>query len=211
MSVVGQTKIFHPCATGTCAQLEAKRAINADDSAQAGSIDRYTASADDELGYTLLAKPREKEEAVGIAWAGRDECMVQEVVFRARMKLEEGRVGERLRGYLRNTPTRVDMTAQGERQGEGKFPKETLLTVDDAWRFNARRLAVERAAFQTRVVGGLDEVPVVLSGPLLPRPGMTVDYLPWIRAMVRMRCEGVGSGKHWVDRLSREGREGLAS
>lgn len=191
-------------------QSEAERAINADDGAQAGSIDRYTASADDELGYTLLAKPREKEEAVGIAWVGRDECMGQDVVYRARMKLE-GRVGERLRGCLRNTPTGVDMTAQGGRQGEGEFPKEALLTVDDAWRFNARRLAVERAAFQTRVVGGLDEVPVVLSGPLLPRPGMTVDYLPWIRAMVRMRCEGVGSGKHWVDGLSKEGREGLAS
>jgi hypothetical protein len=99
------------------------------------------------------------------------------------------------------------MTAQGGTQG----PTDGLLRVDDAWRFNARRLALARAAFQTRVVGGLDEVPVVLSGPLLPRPGMTVDYLPWIRAMVRTWCEGLGSGKHWADGLSREGREGLAS
>lgn len=186
--------------------------INADDGAQAGSIDRYTASADDEIGYTLLAKGREKEEAVGIAWVERDECIGQEVVYRARVKLEEGRMGERLRGYLHHTPTAtgVDMTAQGGRQGEGDFATDGLPTVDNAWRFNGRRLAVERAAFQTRVVGGLDEVPVVLSGPLLPRPGMTVDYLPWIRAMVRMRCACEGSGKHWADRLSREGREGLA-
>ena len=188
--------------------------INADDGAQAGSIDRYTASADDEIGYTLLAKRREKEEAVGIAWVERDECMAREVVYRARAKLEEGRMGERLRGYLHNTPTAtatdVDMTAQGGREAEGNFPTDALPTVDDAWRFNAQRLEAGRAAFQTRVVGGLDEVPVVLSGPLLPRPGMTVDYLPWIRAMVRMRCECVGSGKHWADGLSREGREGLA-
>lgn len=207
---VGRTKICLPRATRTCAQLEAKRVTNADNGAQAESIDRYTVSVDDEIGYTLLAKPREKEEAVGIAWVEQDECMGQEVAYRARMKLEEGRVGERLRRCLNNTPTGVDLTAQGGMQGEGNFPTDELLTVDDVWRFNGGRLAVARAAFQTRVVGGLDEVPVVLSGPLLPRPGMTVDYLPWIRAMVRVWCEGDGSSKHWAAGLSREGREGLA-
>jgi len=191
--------------------LEWRRAINADDGAQAGSIDRYTASADDELGYSLLAKPKEKEEAVGVAWAERDECMAHEVVYRARMELEDGRVGERLRRCLHNTPTDVDMTAQGPGEGGGNFPTDPLLSFHEAWRFNSRRLALARAAFQARVVGGLDEVPVVLSGPLLPRPAMTMDYLPWIRAMVRMWCEGLGSGKHWVEGLSREGREGLAS
>jgi len=178
---------------------------------QAGSIDRYTASADDELGYSLLAKPREKEEAVRVGWVERDECMAQEVVYCARIQLENGRLGERLRRCLHNTPTDVDMTAQGTGQGREKLPTDPLLTFDEVWRFNARRLALARAAFQTRVVGGLDEVPVVLSGPLLPRPGMTMDYLPWIRAMVRMEYEGLGSGKHWLEGLSREGREGLAS
>lgn len=186
-------------ATRTCAGLEARRVINADadDNAQAGSIDRYTASADDELGNALLAKPREKE-GVGIAWVEGEECMGQEVVYRARVKLE-GRVGERLRRWL-------DTTGQGGQDGDH-------LPVDDAdaWRFNGRRLALAREAFQTRVVGGLDEVPVVLSGPLLPRPGMTMDYLPWIQAMVGMWCSGQGSGKHWVERLSREGGSGLGS
>ena len=209
---VEQTNSSLPRATRAraCAQLEAKRVINADDGAQAGSIDRYTASGDDEIGFALLAKPREKEEAVGIAWVERDEYMGQEVVYCARMKLE-GRVGERLRRCLHITPTAVDMTAQGGTQGEGNLPTDELLRVDDTWRFNGRLLAAARAAFQTRVVGGLDEVPAVLNGPLLPRPGMTMDYLPWIRAMVRMWSEGEGSGKHWADDLSREGREGLAS
>ncbi len=127
---VGQTNLSLPRATRSCAQLEAKRVINADDGAQAGSIDRYTASADDEIGYTLLAKRREKEEAVGIAWVERDECMAREVVYRARAKLEEGRMGERLRGYLHNTPTAtatdVDMTAQGGREAEGNLQSTTL-------------------------------------------------------------------------------------
>lgn len=199
------------CVRRTCTRLESRRAINADDGAQVGSIDRYTASADDELGYTLLAKPREKEEAVGVAWVERDECMAQEVVYCARRQLENGGLGKRLRRSLHNTPTDVDMTAQGTAQERGNFRTDPLSTFDEGWRFNARRLALARAAFQTRVVGGLDEVPVVLSGPLLPRPGMTVDYLPWIRVMVRMEYEGLGSGKHWVSALSREGREGLAS
>lgn len=195
----------------TYARLESRRAINADDGAQAGSIDRYTTTADDEVGYTLLAKPREKEEAVGIAWVERDDYMAQEVVHCARIQLENGGLGERLRRRLHNTPTDVDMTAQGRAQGRENSPTDPLLAFDEGWRFNTRRLALARAAFQTRVVGGLDEVPVVVSGPLLPRPGMTMDYLPWIRAMVRMEYEGLGRGGHWATGLSREGREGLAS
>jgi hypothetical protein len=193
-----------------CAILESRRrrAIYADDgdNVQAGSIDRYTASADDELGYSWLAKPREKEETVGIAWVERDECMAREVVYHARMQLENGRVGERLRGSVHNTRRDMDMTA------EVAATDSLMSTFDEAaWGFDARRLALARAALQARVVGGLDEVPAVLSGPLLPRPGMTVDYLPWIRAMVRIWCAGLGSGRHWVERLSGEGRAGLVS
>lgn len=204
-------RIFSPMRhKNLCARLEPRRAISANHAAQAGSIDRYTASADDELGYSLLAKPREKEESVGIAWAERDECMAQEVVCRARMQLEEGGVGERLRRCVHTSPTEEGMTAQGPTRG-GNVRTDPLSTFDEGWRFNGRRLALARAALQRRVVGGLDEVPIVLSGPLLPRAGMTVDYLPWIRAMVRTWCSGVGSGKHWVEGMSGEGRGGLAS
>ena len=134
--------------------------------------------------------------------------MAWEVAYRARMEVEDGdgRVGERLRRRLPRARRDVDMTAEGGAGRGETLGREGL----EAWGFHAGRLALARAGLQARVVGGLDEVPAVLSGPLLPRPGMMVDYLPWIRAMVRMWCEGLGRGKHWVERLSGEGREGLA-
>jgi hypothetical protein len=76
---------------------------------------------------------------------------------------------------------------------------------DTGWMcgFDTMHLALRRAAYQKRIVDWLDEK-LECAGPLLPRPGCTLDYIPWMQDMARrMHGDGV-----W---MSKEGTRVLVS
>lgn len=145
---------------------------------QAESVDRYAPCLDDEVGHSWLTKQEESGwEASGVACAGREEGMAVEIAWRSR---EHGSVnGDGLR--------RVGLAIDGGLELS---------------HFDGRRMASARAAYQAEILGPLDEI-VVLSGPLLPRPGLVLDYLGYLRGMVESweSWGGFGRRHSWAERL----------
>lgn len=149
---------------------------------QLGSIDRVEPVSDDPIGplpddtigYTLLNKSQEPEEAFGVALCPRDYDMAVRVAYHARLQLEKRGYGEIARREL--VPWTVTRSSSSLSNRDGKFGMR--------WGKNTLQLALARSEYQGRIVKALDEK-IVLSSVLLPRPGCVLDYIPWMQETVR--------------------------
>jgi hypothetical protein len=139
----------------------------------------------------LLRKVPEPEEAFGVALWPRDEDMAVCVAYQARLGLEQRGYGQMARrGLMARRVARTLSTRRSENSGEDDTGESRSI-----WRFNTMDLALQRAAYQKRIVDWLDEK-LWCTGPLLPRPGCTLDYIPWMQDMARrMHGDGVWMSK----------------
>lgn len=151
-------------------------------------------------GYTLLSKEPEPEEAFGVALWPRDADMAVCITYQARLQLEKRGYGQMARRGLMAQRVARPLSTTGEGQGEAEEGEEESSLGFDTY---TSHLALRRAAYQGGIVEALDEK-LVLSGPLMPRVGCMVDYIPWMQVIVRkVRGEG-----RW---MSAEGQGALVS
>lgn len=138
------------------------------------AIDRYEDGPDDEIGYRNLCKPPSADLQMvgGLSFYSRDEEIALEAVAVARGNLEAKGLG----AYYRRTAT--CQANNGDSLSVPAFPV--------SWAFN--RLAEARADHQRRLVAFVDEV-VGIDVPLLPRPAMMLDYVPYIQRMIQVDDE----------------------
>ncbi|KAF9509492.1 hypothetical protein BS47DRAFT_149415 [Hydnum rufescens UP504] len=116
----------------------------------------HKASLDNLLGHTILHKPAPRETAPTVPFYARDEEIALEIVRAAHR-----------RGAL--------------------YPLATCSQQDSFSTspgcFDSIRLFDDRAQHQSRVLKFIEGL-VQLSSPLLPRPEIFVDYIPYVRQMV---------------------------
>ena len=121
------------------------------------AIDSYEPSGDDELGHTLLQKPRVIGKSRGVY--NRDADIARTALVVSRHVFETSGAGTRARGRLRG----------GER--------------GSTRRIDCRSVVRARVETQALAVTFLDDV-MTLSGPLLPRASVVLDYTPYVKHMV---------------------------
>lgn len=126
---------------------------------QALAPDRYAPSPDDELGHALLDKPAARNPA-GLAFYNRDADMAGTALLVSRHVLERSGAGPRARAALR-VP--------------GRAPTREM---------DPRSLRRARVATQALAAAFLDAV-MTVSGPLLPRASVLLEYRPYVQQMVR--------------------------
>jgi hypothetical protein len=147
-----------------------------------------------------LPKVPEPEEAFGVALWPRDEDMAVYVLYQARLRLEQRGYGQMARRGL--MAQRVARTLSTTSENGGEDGTEELGSMCG---FDTMHLALRRAAYQKRIVDWLDEK-LECAGPLLPRPGCTLDYIPWMQDMARrMHGDGVWMSKEGARVLVSEG------
>lgn len=136
---------------------------------QALATDRYEEGPDDEMGHRSLCKPptADREMVGGLAFYSRDEEIALEAVAVARGNLEAKGLG----AYYRRAAT-----CQANKSDSLSAPG-----IPVSW----RRVAEARADHQRLLVDFVDDALQTLDVPLLPRPAMLVDYVPYIQMMVK--------------------------
>ncbi|KAG8926549.1 hypothetical protein FRC00_002804 [Tulasnella sp. 408] len=152
---------------------------------EALSIDRYQDGPDDEIGHRILRKWPSSEDDAGTFYA-KDEEITLESLAVARGYLQQKGLGA---FYRRGTCRELDNEVHSD-----KLLSRT--SFDCEWLYKAR------ADHQRLLVGFLDELLVTPDVPLLPRPAMILDYVPYVQEMVRVDDE--------LDALARSMREGDA-
>lgn len=154
-------------------------------SSQALSIDRYQDGPDDEIGHRILRKWPSSEDDASTFYA-KDEEITLESLGVARGYLQQKGLGA---FYRRGTCRELD--------DDDKLQARTSsVPFDCEWLYKAR------ADHQRLLVGFLDEVLVTPDVPLLPRPAMILDYVPYVQEMVRVDDE--------LEALAKSVREGDA-
>lgn len=112
---------------------------------------------DDTVGHHIVRKPQYRESARVLPRFSCENDMAIEVIARSRRLL------------LPRAP--------------GNHLMDTSLTFPDA-AFSGSRLFADRAAYQAKTLLFLEQL-LAASSPLLPRPAIFLDYVPWITTMVR--------------------------
>lgn len=114
----------------------------------------------------------------------RDENMANDLVILARGLFEEQGAGGRSRYQLDTDSKESDELPQSRGT------------------FDSARLSEQRAAYQERIVVGLDYI-LSAQSPLLPSPACVLDHTAWIQVMIAMGNRGEASlskrGRHWMD------------
>ncbi|KAG8973815.1 hypothetical protein FRC05_008234 [Tulasnella sp. 425] len=137
---------------------------------EALTIDRYEDGPDDEIGHRILRKWPTSELDASTFYAKDEEIALESLVM-ARGYLEPKGLGT---FYRRGTCRELDNEVDGDKLGR---------PFDCEWLYKAR------ADHQRLLVGFLDEVLRTPDVPLLPRPAMILDYVPYIQEMVRVDDE----------------------
>ncbi|KAG8931589.1 hypothetical protein FRC01_001094 [Tulasnella sp. 417] len=155
---------------------------------EALTIDRYQDGPDDEIGHRILRKWPSSEVDASTFYAKDEEITLESLVM-ARGYLEKKGLGA---FYRRGTCRELDNEVDSD-----KLPdRPSSVPFDCEWLYKAR------ADHQRMLVGFLDEVLETPDVPLLPRPAMILDYVPYVQEMVRVDDE--------LEALAKSVREGDA-
>ncbi|KIO32882.1 hypothetical protein M407DRAFT_96596 [Tulasnella calospora MUT 4182] len=142
---------------------------------EALTIDRYQDGPDDEIGHRILRKWPSSEVDASTFYAKDEEITLESLVV-ARGYLEEKGLGA---FYRRGTCRELD----NEVDSDKLLGRTSSVPFDCEWLYKAR------ADHQRLLVGFLDEVLQTPDVPLLPRPAMILDYVPYVQEMVRVDDE----------------------
>ena len=141
-------------------------------------MDRYEETPDDEMNHDYLIKPSyPADDARGLAFYSRDEEMAIGCLTAARGYLDSQGFGAHYRREEEASGGGTCHANEGIQDKSGSVSRRPL-------RFDSQYIFDARAEHLRLVVSFIDDALETADVPLLPRPGMILDYLPYLQRMI---------------------------